>query len=495
MKNEIFRLSLEELNAAIRRAELSVREVCQAFLDRVQECESQVRAFLKLEGEHVLQQAGEIDGRLRRKEIEIGPLTGIPVAVKDVIITQGMETTCGSRILRHYIPPYDATVVNKLKQQGAVLFGKTNCDEFAMGSSTENSAYFPTHNPWDLTRVPGGSSGGSAACVGAMEAPSSLGTDTGGSIRQPAAFCGVVGLKPTYGRVSRYGLVAFASSLDQIGPLANHVRDVARLFQVLAGPDGRDSTCSPDPAENFLGQIEEGVGETKIGVPEEWFGPGLDPRIRASVTGALRRLEGLGCKVEEITLPHSEHAIATYYIIAPAEASSNLARYDGVKYGYRTSPARNLRAMYRETRSQGFGEEVKRRIMIGTYALSAGYYDAYYLKASQVRRLIRDDYEKAFEKVDLVVGPTTPTLPFRLGEKASDPLQMYLSDVYTVTANLAGIPALSLPCGFSENRLPIGIQLLGSHFQEAKLLRVARALEKDLDLERPPLARISHTRS
>jgi aspartyl-tRNA(Asn)/glutamyl-tRNA(Gln) amidotransferase subunit A len=364
------------------------------------------------------------------------------------------------------------------------LFGKTNCDEFAMGSSNENSSYFPTRNPWDLERVPGGSSGGSAACVAAGEVPASLGTDTGGSIRQPAAFCGVVGLKPTYGRVSRYGLVAFASSLDQIGPFGKDVRDVATLLQILAGEDRHDGTSSRRQVGDYVGSLDTEVKGLRVGVTGEWLSSGLDPGIRDSVLSAVEALESLGCTVSEVSLPNSQYAIATYYIIAPAEASSNLARYDGVKYGFRAEDSVDLRSMYARTRTRGFGDEVKRRIMLGTYVLSAGYYDAYYHKAGQVRTLIRQDYENAFEAVDVLVGPTTPTLPFKFGEKMDDPLEMYLSDIYTVTANLAGIPGLSMPSGLSPEGLPIGVQLLAAHFEEEKLLRVAYALEQELGLGR-----------
>lgn len=485
--SEISRLSIYQLNQAIQKRELSVREVCEAFLRRIEQHDSRIRAFLMLQPEQVLCQADQLDGRLQRGEQGPGPLTGIPLAVKDVIVTRGVRTTCGSRILGNFIPPHDATVVRKLKEANFVLLGKVNCDEFAMGSSTENSAYFPTRNPWDLERVPGGSSGGSAACVAACEAPGALGTDTGGSIRQPAAFCGVVGLKPTYGRVSRFGLVAFASSLDTIGPIANNARDVALLLECIAGPDPLDSTCSPRPVGRYTAEIEKDVRGLRIGVPVEWFGEGLDSRIEEKIRAALKKLEGLGCEIAEVHLPHTPYAIATYYIIAPAEASSNLARYDGVKYGVRSRRHEDLEAMYKYTRSEGFGEEVKRRIMLGTYALSAGYYDAYYLKAGKVRTLLKQDYLEAFQQVDLLVGPVTPSLPFKLGEKTADPLEMYLGDIYTVTANLAGIPGLSMPCGFTSQGLPVGLQILGPHFEEGKILRLAHALEKELALVRPPL--------
>ena len=481
--NGIHQFSIQQLRDAIKRRDLSVRQVAEAFLTRIEQYDSTIKAFISVEPESILNQASELDQRLLSGRQTLGLLTGIPLAIKDTIITKGIRTTCASRILENYVPPYDAAVIRKLRRDGALILGKTNCDEFAMGSSTENSAFFPTRNPWDLERVPGGSSGGSAAAVAAQEAPGALGSDTGGSIRQPAAFCGVVGLKPTYGRVSRYGLVAFGSSLEQIGPLAGTAGDVATMLQVLAGPDPNDSTCSTRQVDDYVGEIGKDVHAFRIGVPREWFGSGLDPLIEEKIRNAIQKLEGLGCPVVEVNLPHTEHAIATYYIIAPAEASSNLARYDGVKYGYRSTDQTDLERMYKGTRSEGFGEEVKRRIMIGTYVLSAGYYDAYYLKASKVRSLLAQDYVRAFEQADVLLGPTTPSLPFKLGEKMADPLEMYLSDIYTVTANLTGIPGLSMPCGFSGEGLPIGIQILAPHFQEGRLLRVAHALEQELALK------------
>jgi aspartyl-tRNA(Asn)/glutamyl-tRNA(Gln) amidotransferase subunit A len=487
--SETNRLSIRELHNGLKRKELSVREIAIAFLDRIGEVDGQVRAFITVEPERVLENADELDRKIRTGEQSMGFLTGIPLALKDNIVTQGTRTTAGSRILENYLPPYSATVTNRLRQAGALVLGKTNCDEFAMGSSTENSAYFPTRNPWQLDRVPGGSSGGSAAAVAASEAPGALGSDTGGSIRQPAAFCGVVGLKPTYGRVSRYGLIAFASSLDQIGPLAANTADAAMVLQAIAGHDASDSTSAPRNVDNYLVEIGRDVKGLRLGIPKEWFGSGLDPAVEASVRSAIGRLEKLGCSILEISLPNTEYAISTYYIVAPAEASSNLARYDAVKYGYRSSNPKDLDDMYKRSRSEGFGAEVKRRIMIGTYVLSSGYYDAYFLKASKVRTLIAQDYAKAFETVDVLVGPTTPSLPFKLGEKTGDPLEMYLSDVYTVTANLAGIPALSLPCAITEENLPVGLQILGPHFQEGLLLRVGHALEQELGLIRPLLPR------
>lgn len=480
--SDVTRWSIRELRDALKRRELRPGEIAGAYLDRIRRVDPGVRAFLSLDEEGVRETAAELDRRMDARTLRLGFLTAIPVAVKDNIVTGGWPTTCASRILEGWVPPYDATVVKRLKQDGAVITGKTNLDEFAMGSSTENSAWFPTRNPWDLTRVPGGSSGGSAAAVAAGLVPAALGSDTGGSIRQPAAFCGVAGLKPTYGRVSRYGLVAFGSSLDQIGPLARTVRDVAAVFQVIAGRDPLDSTSSAHPVDNYVSELGKDVRGLRIGIPVEWFGEGLDSEVERVVRDAIRRLEGLGCSVEEVRLPHTGCAIAVYYIIAPAEASSNLSRYDGVRFGYRADRPKDLQDLYRRSRTEGFGTEVKRRIMIGTYVLSSGYYDAYFLKAAKVRTLIRQDYADAFRRVDLLAGPTTPTLPFALGEKASDPMAMYLSDIYTVTANLAGVPALSLPCGLSRSGLPVGLQLLGPAFSESRLLRVGHALEADLGL-------------
>jgi len=479
--------TIKQLRNSIKKREISFREIAEAFLDRIDELDGKLQSFLIVDRESILGQADDLDRQRFNRELRLGLLTGIPLAVKDNIITKGLRTTCASKILEKYVPPYDATVVRKLRSDRFLLVGKTNCDEFAMGSSTENSGFRPTRNPWNLDCVPGGSSGGSAAAVAAKLVPGALGSDTGGSIRQPAAFCGTVGLKPTYGRISRYGLVAFGSSLDQIGPIANSVRDVATILQVVAGWDKMDSTSSRRPVDNYVAEIGKDVFDLKVGVPAEWFGSGLDPVVEKGVKRALDQLASLGCELEEVHLPHTEYAIATYYIIAPAEASSNLARYDGVRYGYRSVSQKDLQEMYENTRSEGFGEEVKRRIMIGTYALSSGYYDAYFLKASKVRTLIKQDYLDAFKKVDVLVGPTTPTLPFRLGEKTQDPLEMYLSDVYTVTANLAGIPGISLPCSFSPEGLPIGVQILGPHFEEGRLLRLAHALETELDLDFPAL--------
>ena len=485
--NDICRLTLKELRDSVKRRSLSFKEIAAAFLERIDGANETLKSFISVD-EGVLDEAAALDDRFAREDLRLGFLTGLPIAVKDNIVTKGLRTTCGSKILENWIPPYDSTAVRRLKGNDALVCGKTNCDEFAMGSSTENSGFFHTRNPWDLERVPGGSSGGSASAVGARMVPAALGSDTGGSIRQPAAFCGTVGLKPTYGRVSRYGLVAFGSSLDQIGPLANCVRDVAMMLQVLAGHDPSDSTSAERRPESYLNEIGKDIRGLKIGVPKEWFGSGLDPEVERLVRSAIKKLESLGCHLDEVSLPYTSNAVATYYIIAPAEASSNLARYDGVKYGYRSERKGGLREMYENTRTEGFGDEVKRRIMIGTYVLSSGYYDAYYLKASKVRTLIQRDYLDAFEQVDLIVGPTTPTPPFRLGEKTSDPLEMYLSDVYTVTANLAGVPALSLPCGFTGTKLPVGLQLIAPHFEEGRLLRAGHVLESEMDFETPTLA-------
>ncbi len=474
---ELHQKTVSELSALLVRGEVSSREVTEAFLERIEEVETRVRAFVTVDAEGALAAADAADARLRSGD-RPSPLTGVPIAIKDNICTKGLKTTCSSRILEGYIPPYDATVVKALRRAGAVIIGKANLDEFAMGSSVENSAFYPTHNPWDLDRVPGGSSGGSAAAVAAGEAPCALGSDTGGSVRQPASLCGVVGLKPTYGRVSRFGLVAFASSLDQIGPITRDVRDAALLMDVIAGHDPLDATSADVEVPEYTASLEGGVRGLRIGVPREYFGSGLEPGVEEAVRKALDVLADLGAEVEECSLPHTEYALSAYYIIAPAEASSNLARYDGVRYGYRAAGAEDLLGMYGRTRREGFGEEVKRRIMLGTYALSAGYYDAYYLKAQQVRTLVRRDFEAAFERFDLLAAPTSPTVAFGIGQKIDDPLQMYLSDVCTVPVNLAGVPALSVPCGLSDG-LPVGLQLMGRPLDEATLLRVAYAYEQE----------------
>lgn len=478
---QLHELTIREAGRLLRSGEVSAVELAEALIDRIVAVDNEVRAYLTLTPELALEQARAADRRLaeaRRSgdDDELPPLLGIPLAIKDVLCTAGVPTTCGSRILEDFVPPYDATVVARLKGAGFVMLGKTNTDEFAMGSSTENSAYFTTHNPWDLSRVPGGSSGGSAAAVAAGEALGALGTDTGGSVRQPAALCGVVGLKPTYGRVSRYGLVAFASSLDQAGPIARSVADAAVLLGAIAGHDPLDSTSSPRPVPDYAASLGAGIQGLRVGVPNEYFVPGMEPGVEAAVRQALADLEALGAVVEPVSLPHTEYALPVYYLIAPAEASANLARYDGVKYGY-SAPAGELWEMYKRTRGQGFGAEVKRRIMLGTYALSAGYYDAYYLKAQKVRTLIRQDFERAFERVDVVAAPTSPTVAFPIGARAEDPLQMYLSDVLTLSLNLAGLCGISVPCGLSEG-LPVGLQVIGRPFDEETILRVAYAYEQ-----------------
>jgi len=471
----LWELSAYELAARIRRGELRAEDAASEVFQRIREREPRIHAYISLDEEGALRKAREVDKKVARGE-PVGVLAGVPVAVKDNICIKGGRTTCASKILEDFVSPYDATVIEKLRAADAVFLGKTNLDEFAMGSSTENSYFGPTRNPHDPERVPGGSSGGSAAALAAGEAALALGSDTGGSIRQPASFCGVVGLKPTYGRVSRFGLVAFASSLDQIGPMARDVRDTALLLNVIAGYDPKDSTSAPVDVPDFTKALDDGVRGLKIGLPKEYFAEGLDEEVRKKVLEAVGILEREGAEVVEVSLPHTRYAIATYYIVAPAEASSNLARYDGVKYGFRAE-GRNLYEMYCNTRSQGFGEEVKRRIMLGTYTLSAGYYEAYYLKALKVRTLIKRDFEEAFRVCDVLATPTSPTVAFRLGEKVADPLTMYLSDVYTVSVNLAGLPGISVPCGFSSEGLPVGLQLIGKPFDEATLLRAAYAVE------------------
>ncbi len=470
------RLTIHELSERFRRREVTPSEAAQAYLARIEALDPQVKAYLTVTREQALRQAAEADARFRAGTPR-GPLDGVPIAVKDVLCTRGIRTTCGSKILDGFVPPYDATVVARLLDAGVVLLGKLNMDEFAMGSSTENSGFFATRNPWDLTRVPGGSSGGSAAAVAADMAAAALGTDTGGSIRQPAAFCGDVGLKPTYGRVSRYGLVAFASSLDQIGPVTKDVQDAALMLQAIAGHDPMDSTSVDLPVPDYRALLGRGVEGLRIGIPAEYFIEGLDPEVEAAVRAAIQTLEKLGARTEPVSLPHSEYGLAAYYLIAPAEASSNLARYDGVKYGLRAPRARDLIEMYSRTRAAGFGAEVKRRIMLGAYALSAGYYDAYYGKAQRVRTLVRRDFVQAFGRIDVIAAPTTPGVAFKFGEK-EDPLQMYLNDVFTIPVNLAGLPGLSVPAGFTMAGLPIGLQLIGRAFDEATLLRVAHAYER-----------------
>jgi aspartyl-tRNA(Asn)/glutamyl-tRNA(Gln) amidotransferase subunit A len=464
------------LHAAYRRGETTPTAVVEEFLARIEGLDGRVGAYLTVMRDEALAAAREADVRYRRGST-LGPLDGIPLAMKDNLCTRGARTTAGSRILERFVPPYDATVVARLKAGGAVLLGKTNLDEFAMGSSTEYSAYQVTRNPWDLSRVPGGSSGGSAAAVAAGLAAGALGSDTGGSVRQPAAFCGIVGLKPTYGRVSRYGLIAFGSSLDQIGPLGGDVRDVAILLGAIAGPDPRDATSVDEPVPDYAADLGAGVRGLRLGVPDEYFTEGMDPEVERAVRQAIDVLRALGASIERVSLPTTEHALAVYYIVAPAEASSNLARYDGVKYGLRVPGARDLVDMYGRTRAAGFGAEVKRRIMLGTYALSAGYYDAYYGQAQKVRTLVARDFQRAFAEVDLIVAPTTPNVAFKHGEK-EDPLAMYLNDVFAVPANMAGLPGVSVPCGFSAAGLPIGLQLIGRPFDEASVLRAAHAYEE-----------------
>ncbi|OGS23722.1 MAG: aspartyl/glutamyl-tRNA amidotransferase subunit A [Elusimicrobia bacterium RIFOXYB2_FULL_50_12] len=476
--NEILHFSAVEIARRVRAREISSVEVVKAFLERIAETEPKIKAFVSVLNDNALVQAADVDARISRGG-DAGPLCGVPVALKDNLMVTGVRTTCSSKILENYVAPYDAAVVTKLKGAGAVLIGKTNLDEFAMGSSTENSAFGATKNPWNTECVPGGSSGGSAASVAASMAPLALGSDTGGSIRQPAALCGVVGMKPTYGRVSRCGLVAFASSLDQIGPFSKNMADNALLLKVIAGHDAADSTSANMPVPDYPALLARDIKGLRIGLPREYFIDGLDPEVNDAVRNAVKVLEGLGARIEEISLPHTEYAVAVYYLIAPSEASANLARYDGVKFGLRAA-GNTLLETYEKTRAQGFGPEVKRRIMLGTYALSAGYYDAYYGKAQKVRTLIRRDFEKAFEEVDVIATPTSPTPAFKAGEKAADPLQMYLSDIFTISCNLAGLPGLSIPCGFSSTGLPIGLQLLGRPFGEEEILRTGYHYEKSV---------------
>jgi len=485
MTGPLYSISISRLAPLLARREVSPVEVTAALLERIKNRNGELNAYLTVDDSGALEQAKAAEARLGRGEGM--PLTGIPLALKDVMTTRGLRTTCASRILENFVPPFDATAVARLRREGAVFLGKVNMDEFAMGSSTENSAFGPTQNPWNRDYIPGGSSGGSAAAVAADLCIGSLGSDTGGSIRQPASHCGVVGLKPTYGRVSRYGLVAYASSLDQIGPLTKEVRDAALLLQAIAGHDPKDSTSVPQVVPDYAAALGREIKGLKIGVPKEYFGHGLDPEVEAAIRTALKTLERLGADLLEVSLPHTEYAVATYYVVAVAEASSNLARYDGVKYGFRAE-GKNLLETYLNTRTQGFGAEVRRRIMLGTYTLSAGYYDAYYKKGSQVRALIRGDFEKAFKDCGLIACPVSPTPAFRLGEKMADPLTMYLSDIFTISANLAGIPGISVPCGFSTGGLPIGLQLLGPPFGEVEILQAAYAFEQatEFHLRRPP---------
>jgi len=474
---KLYELTIKKAHMLLKKKEISSRELTRAVLDRIDAVEKHVGAYITLDSKMALAQA-----KIADKEISQGnilPLTGIPMAIKDLMCTKGLRTTCASRILENFVPPYDATVVKKLKTQGAVIVGKSNMDEFAMGSSNEHSALKLTRNPWDLTRIPGGSSGGSAAAVAADMCIGSLGSDTGGSIRQPASHCGVVGMKPTYGRVSRFGLVAFASSLDQIGPLTKDVTDCAMVMNVISGYDSADSTSVPEDVPDYTSFLENDLKGMVVGIPKEYSaGKGLDPDVSDAVKNAVEKIQGMGAGCVEISLPHTEHAVAAYYVIAPSEASSNLARYDGVKYGYRDKTKENLMEMYKSTRSRGFGPEVQRRIILGTYSLSAGYYDAYYGKASQVRTLIIEDFKKAFEICDVILSPVAPTPAFKIGEMVDDPLTMYLSDIFTLSANLAGIPGISVPCGFSSKGLPIGLQIMAKYFDEGKLIKIAYNFEQ-----------------
>ncbi len=483
---ELCYLTAHEAQELLRRRELSSVELTQEVLRRIEQVEEKLKAFVTVTADLALEQARQADEHLRQNGA--APLFGIPAAIKDNICTKGVRTTCSSRILENFVPPYDATVIEKLKGQGLVMVGKGNMDEFAMGSSTENSAFFPTHNPWDLERVPGGSSGGPAAAVAAGEAIYALGSDTGGSIRQPASFCSIVGLKPTYGLVSRYGLVAFASSLDQIGPMTRDVTDCALVLQAIAGHDPHDSTSAPRSLPDYTKALIPEVGGLCIGLPEEYLAEGVEEGVRQTIYSAVSKLEELGAKVETLSLPHTRYALACYYLIAPSEASANLARYDGVKYGYSALDAESMWQAMELTKGRGFGPEVKRRIMLGTYALSAGYYDAYYLRAQKVRTLIKRELDQAFERFDVLVTPTSPTVPFKLGEKVEDPLKMYLSDVCTIPVNIAGVPAISVPAGFVDG-LPVGMQLIGPAFSEELLLRCAFAYEQATEWHkhRPPI--------
>jgi len=472
-------LTLHEASDKLLRREISSRELTEAVFERIAATDKSIRAYLTLARDAAMEQAGHADRRLGQNDA-VTPLLGVPIAVKDNFLTRGLRTTCASKILGDFVPPYDATAVAKLRAAGAVIIGKTNLDEFAMGSSAENSAFFSTRNPWNPERIPGGSSGGSAAAVAADQCIAALGTDTGGSIRQPAACCGVVGLKPTYGRVSRYGVIAFASSMDQVGPLTKDVRDASLLLQAIAGHDPADSTSTDRPVPHYSTALTRDVKRLRIGRAREFFVDGMQQEVKSAVNDAILTLKNNGATIADIVLPHTEFAVAVYYIVATAEASSNLARYDGMRFGHR-SDAKDLTETYRISRDEGFGAEVKRRIMLGTYVLSAGYYDAYYLKAQRVRTLIKRDFEEAFEHCDVIVTPTAPTTAFKIGEKTQNPLQMYLSDIYTISANLAGLPAISLPCGFDGQGMPIGLQIIGKPFDEETLLGVAHAYEQSMD--------------
>ncbi|MBN2069629.1 MAG: Asp-tRNA(Asn)/Glu-tRNA(Gln) amidotransferase subunit GatA [Opitutales bacterium] len=483
MSESLFYKSATELSSLLQSGALSSVELTRAFIERTQAVEPSVKAFLQQNVEEALAMASESDFRRSRGQ-SLGPLDGIPVAIKDVISVKGASLSCGSRMLSHFVSPYDAHAAELLKAAGAVLWGRLNMDEFAMGSSTENSAFQTTSNPWNTDCIPGGSSGGSAAAVAAGESPLTLGTDTGGSIRQPAALCGVVGLKPTYGLVSRYGMVAYASSLEQIGPFGRTVADVAMLLQAIAGHDRRDSTSYKVDIPDYTAALQAPAKKWRLGIPKEYFAEGLDPEVRQAVRNAIEFYRAQGCEIVDVSLPHAELAIPVYYIIATAEASSNLARFDGVRYSYRSPNATDVVSLYSKSRGEGFGSEVKRRIILGTYVLSSGYYDAYYLRAQKVRTLIRDDFMKAYEQVDAILTPTSPTPAFKLGERKEDPLSMYLADIYTISANLAGIPGISIPCGFSSENLPLGLQILGKPYDEAGIMAVAHAFEQAHDFHK-----------
>lgn len=473
--------TIVELGAGLKAGDFSSVELTRHYLERIQRLDGDINAFVTTTPDQALAEAAAADAKIQAGEA--GPLTGIPIVQKDIFCTQGVKTSCGSRMLDNFISPYDATVVSKLKQAGTVMLGKANMDEFAMGSSNETSFYGPVHNPWDLNRVPGGSSGGSAAAVAARMAAAATGTDTGGSIRQPAALCGITGLKPTYGRISRFGMIAFASSLDQAGPMAASAADAALLLQAMAGFDPKDSTSAEQPVPDYSATLNDALAGLKIGLPKEYFGEGLEAAISASIDAAIEVYKRLGAEVVEISLPNTHLAVPTYYVVAPAECSSNLSRFDGVRFGYRCEQPKDLEDLYKRSRGEGFGAEVKRRIMIGTYALSAGYYDAYYLKAQKTRHLISDDFKQAFAKVDLIMGPATPATAFKLGEKTDDPVTMYLNDIYTIATNLAGLPGISLPVGPVDG-LPVGMQIIGNYFSEAKLLNVAHQFQQQTDWHR-----------
>ncbi|MCX7769775.1 MAG: Asp-tRNA(Asn)/Glu-tRNA(Gln) amidotransferase subunit GatA [Proteobacteria bacterium] len=472
---DIKKLTLEEIRNLIESRVIKVRDVTEFYLKRAKELQEKTNAFITLDEENILNQVENLEKELERGFK--GKLTGVPIAIKDNICTKNIRTTCASKILYNFIPPYDATVVERLKKEGAIIFGKTNMDEFAMGSSNETSYFGPVKNPWDWDRIPGGSSGGSAVAISAIQAPASLGSDTGGSIRQPASLCGVIGMKPTYGRVSRYGLIAFGSSLDQIGPFARTTKDCALVLEVISGYDPKDSTSINRENPEYSKGLSKDIRGLKIGVPKEYFIDGVEEDIVVNIQKAIDTFKNLGAEIYEISLPHTKYGIAVYYLIATAEASSNLARYDGVKYGYRAQNVKDLKQMYIKTKKEGFGEEVKRRIMLGTFSLASGYYDAYYKKASKVRTLIKQDFMSAFEKVDVILCPTSPTTAFKIGEKSNDPIQMYLSDIFTINVNLAGVPAMSIPCGFDRKGLPIGMQIMGNYFEEQKILNTSYAYE------------------